>query len=494
MCNVLLSYRDGDISKIKEHLRFEHRVSRDGSYVLAGYFMTEEERVAVKNVVAIKAHISFEVEENFDVLAFHPTGKVLITPMVPKEPQNLNLKISSNTVTNKPFRKSGPGPKSEDELTRETVPGLRQLKPRSKEELNIAKNETGRNGPWKDRGSVIVGPLELPGPGRQCRICGKEYVDGRKMVFHFKNVHQRGEFPCKECGKVFPSYSNMTCHYSRYCKKDAFGETRRKIGEFSCKDCGTLSKTSSGLKEHRRRRCKARTTPKNEESERMNKVEEVEVDDPDVKSSNTSLKTNFLDIERSPLPCKACGSKFNTVRELRIHYGRCILAATKSQNINKSHRTWSTHNKSLKETKTKIEVKGEEDDPVKLVNIHFKNPSFDAENKPLSENETTSEVPCPLSETRKSSNAENDLINDDATIEEIDPLTESEPWSLNECDNAFKTSTENEVFSEAVTEDENDSDPLLSDSSLENEIDPLLSTSDLDNGVMMVDNVGDIVS
>ena len=46
--------------------------------------MTEEERVAVKNVVAIKAHISFEVEEKFDVLAFHPTGKVLITPMVPK--------------------------------------------------------------------------------------------------------------------------------------------------------------------------------------------------------------------------------------------------------------------------------------------------------------------------------------------------------------------------------------------------------------------------
>ena len=77
------------------------------------------------------------------------------------------------------------------------------------------------------------------------------------------------------------------------------------------------------------------------------------------------------------------------------------------------------------------------------------------------------------------------------TIEEIDPLTE---WSLNECDNAFKTTTENEVFSEAVTEDENDSDPLLSDSSFENEIDPLLSTSDLDNGVMMVDNVGDIVS
>merc|ERR1719391_611548 len=71
-----------------------------------------------------------------------------------------------------------------------------------------------------DDDPVIVGPDEVPGLGKVCRVCGKGYSDAISMRRHFEDVHQPGEYPCKVCGKVFSSYNKVTSHYSRVCRKN----------------------------------------------------------------------------------------------------------------------------------------------------------------------------------------------------------------------------------------------------------------------------------
>ena len=43
-------------------------------YLIAGFFMTEDEREAVKDAVADKAGISVIEEENLEIVSFAPSG------------------------------------------------------------------------------------------------------------------------------------------------------------------------------------------------------------------------------------------------------------------------------------------------------------------------------------------------------------------------------------------------------------------------------------
>ena len=60
-------------------------------YLIAGFFMTEDEREAVKDAVADKAGISVIEEENLEIVSFAPSGV-----------NNLNKNLPQTTVKVEP--------------------------------------------------------------------------------------------------------------------------------------------------------------------------------------------------------------------------------------------------------------------------------------------------------------------------------------------------------------------------------------------------------
>jgi len=262
-----VSYKEGDMSKFTKHMNNEHMAYFGLEYLLAGCSMSEEERLAVRDV--IKDRIEPEGEENsrikqnntvvatLEEIDSHEskpksgtrfpcslcpisfTMEVnLKTHMETHEKQaklkslrnqneksrellkHMSDKEASKTKSNKreevkaliEDKNIGSNMKS---LT-STVSVSKSLKTKGKEnEGKVKVNSTG------DGSKDIVEEGQDPGDGKECPVCKKQFLSNGPMRRHFEDIHQPGEFPCKGCGKIFTSKNKVSSHYSRNCKRSS---------------------------------------------------------------------------------------------------------------------------------------------------------------------------------------------------------------------------------------------------------------------------------
>lgn len=47
-----------------------------------------------------------------------------------------------------------------------------------------------------------------------CEICGKRFATLQRMLNHTR-THERGDFPCKQCGETLPTYSSLYAHIAK---------------------------------------------------------------------------------------------------------------------------------------------------------------------------------------------------------------------------------------------------------------------------------------
>jgi len=289
MCNVSVVYRKGNVSKIKEHLQFVHKVDNEVGYLIAGFFMTEDEREAVKDAVADKAGISVIEEENLEIVSFAPSGV-----------NNLNKNLPQTTVKVEPKEYSiliKPSRRSANPSTIRSLLGCKDVSPMK---TLVKKEYVSRVRRRLDDDPVIVGPDEVPGLGKVCRVCGKGYSNAVSMRRHFEDVHQPGEYPCKVCGKVFSSYNKVTSHYSRVCRKNL---SRSGPWQHPCDRCGIVLKSEYYLI-HREKCQKLTSTFKGVESLRKTQSAVEEEEDEPVANEESpivkkSIVTNFSNIDEA---------------------------------------------------------------------------------------------------------------------------------------------------------------------------------------------------
>jgi len=278
MCKVPVMCRNGNFSKIKEHLQFEHKVDNELGYLLAGFYMTDDEREAVKDLVAGKAGIDLKDLENVEIVSSDPNANVLITPMTVKvESQESEFEPEPIAEIIKRTRRSAPGSIS---LTGD-----------------VKKEFVSRKFSKFDEEPVIVGPEEKPGRGRVCRVCGKKLSDTMNMRRHFKDVHQPGEFPCQVCGKIYTSSNKVYSHYTRYCKqKKSSGES-----EYPCNVCGMVLESRWFLTLHRQKGHKSTSLNQGVETPRKTQSEVKEEEDvPQVTSCDVDEAFTEIKIEVDP--------------------------------------------------------------------------------------------------------------------------------------------------------------------------------------------------
>jgi len=249
MCEVPVYCRDGNFSKLDAHLKLEHKIKRGNNYLLAGCFMNEEERDAVKDVINDKIEqafkttnepkkegsvrfrcthcpISFTMKDNLNehLLRKHKvkvTNKsgVKITPVVSSgsKPNNMKRKSLPNVKFEKVSQQVDEHENEEDDSDPLTSTPERKKSRRSemKRDLSQKVKVVGKR---TSGGGMVAEPDEDPGNGLTCPLCQKEFQSNGPMRRHFEDIHQPGEYPCRGCNKVFSSKNKMSSHYSRNCK------------------------------------------------------------------------------------------------------------------------------------------------------------------------------------------------------------------------------------------------------------------------------------
>lgn len=259
MCEVPVSCRRGSFANLDDHMRNAHKIKRGNSYLLAGCFMSEEERDAVKDVISEKIEQAFQGQEEPVQVTTVRTGSGATRFRCPQCPISFTVednlrehlerkhKLKSRGVSITPVAPSSSklgnvvGRRKE---ARRSVPANLKLEARMSEEEDIddplssspaprkKKQKTHGGMKQKTHGGLgrrstprysddvaLAAPDEDPGSGRECPLCRKEFPANGPMRRHFEDIHQPGEYPCRGCGKVFTSKNKVSSHYSRNCKR-----------------------------------------------------------------------------------------------------------------------------------------------------------------------------------------------------------------------------------------------------------------------------------
>jgi len=234
MCDVEVSYRKNDFSKLENHLRNEHRIKREYNYLLAGCFMTGDEREAVKDVISDKIEMAVEVpvqksSSNRSDVRFRCSHCPISFTMKENLREHLErkhkVKASKGVIISKVSRRSAPGElgvKSERAMDEDEDDPLGSTPERQKNKKSFMKTKPKRMSMVRPKSTgdyAIAAPGEVPGDGKVCRLCEKQFPNNPSMKRHFEDIHQPGEFPCKGCGKIFTSMNKVSSHYSRNCKE-----------------------------------------------------------------------------------------------------------------------------------------------------------------------------------------------------------------------------------------------------------------------------------
>jgi len=259
-----VSYKNKNSTKFKKHMNEEHKAYHGMEYLLAGCTMSEEERLAVKDVIKDRIEQDSESDHNTS-LEEEPEEKNKSQESEVKnkfkEPEEKNQSkendekpvryqceycpisyvksdnLEEHLVKKHPNKKTSSKSKViSDSLDKKNSKGkiekvvqksqsIKKLKSSDANEKNTEEYESKRKNLTtttpvpKDKSSKpqIADAAQSPGGGKVCPICSKEFPKNGPMRSHFVDIHQPGEFPCAGCSKVFTSKNKMSSHFSRNC-------------------------------------------------------------------------------------------------------------------------------------------------------------------------------------------------------------------------------------------------------------------------------------
>ena len=210
--------------KFERHMATDHSAYFGMEYLLAGCKMTEDERLAVTDVVREKEGewgTRTQDEEAGGELATLEEGQM--PPRAVEEADPLTQSAHAPQVQVKTERvqrqhscnhclKSFSLQDSLDEHLRRKHSGkigFKTMKNGSVNQIVMRKKSMSR----------IRQQQGIPeGEGFPCGDCGRVYKTEAMQKFHYTDVHVQGHFPCKGgCGKIFTSKNKMSSHWSRHC-------------------------------------------------------------------------------------------------------------------------------------------------------------------------------------------------------------------------------------------------------------------------------------
>jgi len=253
LCRKIVSYKNKNSTKFKKHMTDEHNAYHGMEYLLAGCTMSEEERLAVKDVIKDRIEQDSESDHNTSLdenseekskteesekknlseekeekpvrhqCGYCPISYVksdnLEEHLAKKHP---NKKTKSKVISDALDKKNSNG---KIEKVAQNGQVMKKLKSTNVNDKNVEETETKRKNLTattpvpKDKSSKsqIADADQSPGGGKICPICLKEFPKNGPMRSHFVDIHQPGEFPCPGCNKVFTSKNKMSSHFSRNC-------------------------------------------------------------------------------------------------------------------------------------------------------------------------------------------------------------------------------------------------------------------------------------
>ena len=140
----------------------------------------------------------------------------------------------------------------------------------------------------------------------RCRFCHKSYAEKKHLMAHVRAKHDKKNYSCSKCHKVFGYRSNMTRHEKTCKNQNACIVTAVHI----CPQCGTRCSTAHGLRRH----CQSH-----------NKVSLSKAKDQSRRNANQCKKTAAVTTtpETNTPPhqfrCRRCTDVFDNRRDLYAH-------------------------------------------------------------------------------------------------------------------------------------------------------------------------------
>lgn len=231
LCKGHVPYTKDNMAKFERHMATDHSAYFGLDYLLAGCKMTDEERIAVTDVVREKDVDTREVrpqeeeEDNGPVTTLEegqvpaealeedPLSQSLPQPRIRVKEERVQRQFrcrhcpksfSLSDSLEEHIRRKHPG-----QAKKPTPAGMKKEKKNSLKQILIKRKSMSR-------------PRQQPdipeGEGFPCGDCGRVYKTEAMQKFHYTDVHVQGHFPCKGgCGKIFTSKNKMSSHWSRHC-------------------------------------------------------------------------------------------------------------------------------------------------------------------------------------------------------------------------------------------------------------------------------------
>ena len=239
MCRMDITTESGDLSNYRRHMKEDHMVSSYinrtslvdifslqilhgvDDYILAGCFMTSEERVAVRDVVIDKIPFMGETAPKAENL---PRSVGRSSNRYKCDHCPVSFTIQSNLAEHLERKHRIVVPKEDTESvfvdTKIGLTGTRSNRKSQTKSNSVQKTKISvKSKIDESRISIRRTRPGDPGTGHICRLCSKEFPGNGAMRRHFEDIHDPGEYPCKGCGKMFTSRNKVSSHYSRNCKR-----------------------------------------------------------------------------------------------------------------------------------------------------------------------------------------------------------------------------------------------------------------------------------
>ena len=233
LCKGHVPYTRNNIAKFERHMKTDHSVFFGVDYLLAGCLMSNDERLAVTDVVKEKekeneitnetprvsrrnggrsANITLEEGEVNSQFDFNTENSA-------NEDVDPLANVSVSSVSSLSTRPVSVKLERASQRTLENPAIVKLSKKQKKLQKRLQKNLKAEKLIQRKKYSTPRQRPEIPeGEGFPCTDCGNVYKTEAMQKFHYTDVHVQGHFPCKGgCGKIFTSKNKMSSHWSRHC-------------------------------------------------------------------------------------------------------------------------------------------------------------------------------------------------------------------------------------------------------------------------------------
>lgn len=237
MCQGHVPYTKNNMTKFEKHMATDHSAFFGMEYLLAGCKMSEDERLAVTDVVTEKeggsrANSAHNDVDDEQLAATLEEGEVDNNDIDNDPLSNVvNVKKERVLQKQKPYKcdycaksftlldnleehisRRHPGQAKKSAKALKLQRGF-QKQIQIKSSMSIVKTQK------KKSMQMTQHRQDIPeGEGFPCGECGRVYKTEAMQKFHYTDVHVQGHFPCRgDCGKIFTSKNKMSSHWSRHC-------------------------------------------------------------------------------------------------------------------------------------------------------------------------------------------------------------------------------------------------------------------------------------